>query len=234
MSLKPLTAPGAKAPVVKPARKAPSVPRPNQCYGYEPGPNGKLIAQDAPPDVYSGLQEDTVGPAFYDPKLPDKKGVRLLLEPVDWPAADALPYALQTLDFARGSKRDTGFGGKRAAATPGPGHYDPGASLNTAPEDLASSSLLSQVRRGALAKSRSKRSTRTAPAGMQRTRQLESAVFRSKTPMVHNRKVKKSPEHKDGFVRKLVAYNMNLEGPLESVDKAMQNLLGMKKGRTNT
>ena len=103
-------------------------------------------------------------------------------------------HALQTLDFARGSKRDTGFGGKRAAATPGPGHYDPGASLNTAPEDLASSSLLSQVRRGALAKSRSKRSTRTAPAGMQRTRQLESAVFRSKTPMVHNRKVKKSTE----------------------------------------
>lgn len=65
-----------KAPLVAPARKAPSVPRPNQCYGYEPGPNGELVAQGAPPDVYTGMSNDTVGPAFYDPKLPDAKGVR--------------------------------------------------------------------------------------------------------------------------------------------------------------
>eukprot|EP00945_MAST-04E_sp_MAST-4E-sp1_P000836 g836.t1 len=44
---------------------APSVPRPSQAFGYERNERGKLVLQDAPEETYTGIKQDTIGPAKY-------------------------------------------------------------------------------------------------------------------------------------------------------------------------
>eukprot|EP00943_MAST-04B_sp_MAST-4B-sp1_P000779 g779.t1 len=44
---------------------APSVPRPSQSFGYEEDGTGKLVLQEAPSVVYSGVKHDQIGPNHY-------------------------------------------------------------------------------------------------------------------------------------------------------------------------
>lgn len=60
---------------------APSIPAPNQSYGYEEGKYGELILQRPPEIGHSGRANDAVGPGSYDPsnnflktKLPNSFG----------------------------------------------------------------------------------------------------------------------------------------------------------------
>lgn len=79
----------------------------------------------------------------------------------------------------------------------GPGHYNPGT-----PGELAEGST-QQPRRGPLAKGRLQRSTQTAPSSVVRRKPQQSAVFKSKTPMAHEMKVKSNGEPGPGsYTRK--------------------------------
>lgn len=51
------------------ASAAPSIPTRFQSYGYELGSDGRLMLQDPLYPVYSGKQNDAVGPCEYDPKI---------------------------------------------------------------------------------------------------------------------------------------------------------------------
>ena len=44
---------------------APSVPRPSQSFGYEENSLGKLVLQEAPSVVFSGLKQDQIAPNHY-------------------------------------------------------------------------------------------------------------------------------------------------------------------------
>jgi hypothetical protein len=46
----------------------PAIPRPTQSYGYELNEDGSYQLQKSKVLSYSGLGQDTVGPACYDPK----------------------------------------------------------------------------------------------------------------------------------------------------------------------
>jgi hypothetical protein len=53
----------------KSGNSVPSVPRPEQSYGYqEQGQARHLVRQPPPNESYSGLGQDTVGPAAYNPR----------------------------------------------------------------------------------------------------------------------------------------------------------------------
>ena len=43
--------------------------------------------------------------------------------------------------------------------------------------------------------------------------------------------VKKMPQHKNGFTKTLKNYNAALQGRLEDLEDAIENLLGTKRGR---
>ena len=46
-------------------KSAPSVPRPSQSFGYERDDRGRLVMQEAPEDIYTGVKDDKIGPAKY-------------------------------------------------------------------------------------------------------------------------------------------------------------------------
>lgn len=82
---------------------APSIPIPAQSYGYDESDSGDLVQRSPPEEIYSGLRQDTVGPAYYDANLNAIKGTR---------------YA----DFHRSRIPREPF---RTRSAPGPGQYDP-------------------------------------------------------------------------------------------------------------
>eukprot|EP00698_Gefionella_okellyi_P000642 TRINITY_DN10568_c0_g1_i1.p1 TRINITY_DN10568_c0_g1~~TRINITY_DN10568_c0_g1_i1.p1 ORF type:complete len:513 (-),score=80.82 TRINITY_DN10568_c0_g1_i1:813-2351(-) len=45
----------------------PSIPAPQQSYGYEDGPSGELVQQKAPVQGYTGKPSDLIGPGGYNP-----------------------------------------------------------------------------------------------------------------------------------------------------------------------
>jgi hypothetical protein len=84
---------------------APSIPAPNQSYGYEEGQYGELIMQKAPHQGYSGKKGDVPGPGEYTPSV--------------------VPTSTHTraVDFSRSKSKRVDFG-KTGTETPGPGHYN--------------------------------------------------------------------------------------------------------------
>lgn len=210
--------------------------RRSQSYGYEPGPGGKLVGQAPPSDIYSGLRNDTVGPAFYNPTVKRAVKVRLFRQRgccccccCHLTGVNARPnHVPQLADFSKRSRDREVFRPTdnpvchstqppthpaAAAVTislmlhnnplvclmlpQGPGHYNPGT-----PGELAEGST-QQPRRGPLAKGRLQRSTQTAPSSVVRRKPQQSAVFKSKTPMAHEMKVKSNGEPGPGsYTRK--------------------------------
>jgi len=65
-----------------PELHAPSIPRLEQSYGYD-DQNGLLQPHMAPKHLYSGLGNDTIGPAYYEPKPIDKMGAPVLASNVN-------------------------------------------------------------------------------------------------------------------------------------------------------
>ena len=83
---------------------APSIPAPNQSYGYEEGQYGELIMQKAPTSGFSGKSGDQAGPGAYN--------VRTQLG----------GKQVRSVDWARSTTTRTDFT-KNAADAPGPGQY---------------------------------------------------------------------------------------------------------------
>eukprot|EP01006_Ploeotia_vitrea_P028122 TRINITY_DN60861_c0_g3_i1.p1 TRINITY_DN60861_c0_g3~~TRINITY_DN60861_c0_g3_i1.p1 ORF type:complete len:603 (-),score=57.70 TRINITY_DN60861_c0_g3_i1:131-1939(-) len=90
---------------------APSIPAPNQSYGYEEGPKGELIQQKPPNVGFSGKNTyETAGPGYYDPKADLTKS-----------------SATRAPAWGRPSKsgREGVQVSKELQSRPGPGSYEP-------------------------------------------------------------------------------------------------------------
>mmetsp|Transcript_19498 Transcript_19498/g.64619 ORF Transcript_19498/g.64619 Transcript_19498/m.64619 type:complete len:503 (-) Transcript_19498:165-1673(-) len=87
------------------APTAPSIPRQDQAFGYEEGPNGQLVKQKPPIVTYAGDKKDMVGPGNYDPVLePTRPKVR-------------------SFDFGRSKSARADLSFLTASEIPGPGAY---------------------------------------------------------------------------------------------------------------
>jgi hypothetical protein len=100
--------------IVSGIRSKPSIPRPSQSYGYLEGEDKRLVLQQPPEKVYSGLGSDTVGPAAYNPATTHVKGRSL------------------ATDFSKSSQgrklwepNKTKDNWQPSIANPGPGYYNP-------------------------------------------------------------------------------------------------------------
>ena len=51
---------------------APSIPAPNQAFGYDETAAGELVMQKNPEKIYEGTAKDCVGPGHYDARKPDE------------------------------------------------------------------------------------------------------------------------------------------------------------------
>ncbi len=87
---------------------APSIPAPNQSYGYEEGEYGELIMQRPPHLGYTGKVGDVPGPGEYESS--DKQNIT----------------STRTIDFSKSRSKRSDFS-KTSVNTPGPGHYNTSA-----------------------------------------------------------------------------------------------------------
>ena len=120
---------------------APSIPAPEQSYGYEETPAGELVLQKPPPGGYSGVSGKlSAGPGSYDPRKATT---------ITKPHTTAVAWGNSRV------QRST-FGS--ASDTPGPGAYSAGS-----PEHADPASLAASRRGGAAFKSKTPMSHQLAP-----------------------------------------------------------------------
>ena len=120
---------------------APSIPAPEQSYGYEETPAGELVLQKPPPGGYSGVSGKlSAGPGSYDPRKATT---------ITKPHTTAVAWGNSRV------QRST-FGS--ASDTPGPGAYSAGS-----PEHADPASLAASRRGGAAFRSKTPMSHQLAP-----------------------------------------------------------------------
>jgi len=104
------------------APTAPSIPKQDQAFGYEEGPNGQLMKQKPPIVTHAGDTRDMVGPGNYDPIL------------------DPTRPKVKTFDFGRSKSARADLSFLSNSEIPGPGAYN-----NSRPEE--SSEVVQQRRK---------------------------------------------------------------------------------------
>lgn len=98
------------------APTAPSIPKQDEAFGYEEGPNGQLVKQQAPFKRYAGVGADAIGPGNYDPSI---KGVLPNPKGVPWGRSKTVRVSF-------------GAPGPGGDSTPGPGTYDVASAVSAA------------------------------------------------------------------------------------------------------
>ncbi|GLE01281.1 hypothetical protein PINS_up010111 [Pythium insidiosum] len=115
----------AIVPLLRPS--VPTIPKKEQSYGYVPNEHGELTLQQQPAAIYSGIGQDTVGPAAYNAHAQiwnDKKNVA--------------PSLKSTV------KREVWQENTPRRELPGPGQYDSGDATASFPAHARGASKLRQ------------------------------------------------------------------------------------------